>query len=109
MSVNESIAALAEFVDRAGFLAGDDIQGREDLSRYLEANPLYASLNVKLRAPTDLRTVTSELLHGRDERTPPLVVAGHVVPHGLPWCLELGGRMEGESAHGWVPFVDGAR
>ena len=29
MSVNESIAALAELVDRAGFLVGDDIQGRE--------------------------------------------------------------------------------
>ena len=29
MSVNDSIAALAGLVDRAGFLAGDDIQGRE--------------------------------------------------------------------------------
>ncbi len=36
-------------------------QGREDLTQYLEANPLYASVNVKLRSPAELRTVTDAL------------------------------------------------
>ncbi len=36
-------------------------QGREDLTKYLEANPLYASLNVKLRSPGDLDAVTGAL------------------------------------------------
>jgi cell division transport system permease protein len=36
-------------------------QGREDLTRYLETNPLYASLNVRLTAPTDLDVVAEAL------------------------------------------------
>ncbi len=36
-------------------------QGRPDLTTSLEANPLYASLNVKLRAPTDYRAVAEAL------------------------------------------------
>ncbi len=36
-------------------------QGREDLTKFLDSNPLYASINVKLRHPSDLDTVTSAL------------------------------------------------
>jgi cell division transport system permease protein len=36
-------------------------QGREDLSRYLPYNPLYASLEVKLVDPTDVRAVGDAL------------------------------------------------
>jgi cell division transport system permease protein len=36
-------------------------QGREDLSKYLDTNPLYASVNVKLRDPRDLGAVTEVL------------------------------------------------
>jgi cell division transport system permease protein len=43
------------------FRATQAAQGREDLSGYLESNPLYASINVKLRDPTDLETVTTAL------------------------------------------------
>ena len=34
-----------------------EAQGREDLTRYLDANPLYASLEVKLVDPTRIREV----------------------------------------------------
>jgi cell division transport system permease protein len=36
-------------------------QGREDLTRYLDSNPLYASLEVKLRDPSDVRVVGDAL------------------------------------------------
>jgi cell division transport system permease protein len=36
-------------------------QGRDDLTRYLETNPLYASVNVKLRRPSDLQVVSDTL------------------------------------------------
>jgi cell division transport system permease protein len=36
-------------------------QGREDLTRYLEANPLPASIEVKLTDPRDLQTVVAAL------------------------------------------------
>jgi cell division transport system permease protein len=36
-------------------------QGREDLTGYLESNPLYASVNVKLRSPSDLDSVAGAL------------------------------------------------
>jgi cell division transport system permease protein len=36
-------------------------QGEEDLTRYLDANPLHASLEVKLRDPTDFGTVMDVL------------------------------------------------
>jgi cell division transport system permease protein len=39
-------------------------QGREDLTRYLDSNPLYASLEVKLADPTGVGVVTQAL---RDE------------------------------------------
>ncbi|MBA3235248.1 MAG: ABC transporter permease [Chloroflexi bacterium] len=36
-------------------------QGREDLTRYLDANPLYASLEVKLKDPSQVRVVGDAL------------------------------------------------
>ena len=36
-------------------------QGEEDLTRYLDSNPLHASLEVKLRDPTDFGTVMESL------------------------------------------------
>ncbi len=36
-------------------------QGREDLTRYLDANPLYASLEVKLKDPSQVRVVGDTL------------------------------------------------
>jgi cell division transport system permease protein len=36
-------------------------QGREDLTRYLDTNPLYASLDVKLADPSYVRTVSDAL------------------------------------------------
>ncbi len=57
--------ASVEFVTRdealARFKAAQEAQGREDLTKYLESNPLYASLNVKLTAPSGLDAVTSAL------------------------------------------------
>ena len=41
-------------------------QGREDLTRYLESNPLYASVEVRLRDPRDLDAIVNSL---RDETT----------------------------------------
>jgi len=61
-------AASVEFVSRdealRRFREAQLAQGREDLTKYLEANPLYASINVKLTAPGDLDAVASAL---RDE------------------------------------------
>ena len=57
--------ASVEFVSRdqalERFKATQAAQGREDLTQYLESNPLYASINVKLTDPSDLETVTSAL------------------------------------------------
>ena len=57
--------ASVEFISRDAalerFRATQEAQGREDLSQYLEANPLYASINVKLESPTDLDAVTAAL------------------------------------------------
>lgn len=57
--------ASVEFVSRdqalEQFRETQQAQGREDLSVYLEANPLYASVNVKLRNPADLQAVTDAL------------------------------------------------
>jgi cell division transport system permease protein len=57
--------ASVEFVTRdqalERFREAQDAQGREDLTKYLEANPLYASINVKLRSPTDLDVVAEAL------------------------------------------------
>ena len=50
--------ASVEFVSRdealERFKATQAAQGREDLTQYLESNPLYASINVKLTDPQDL-------------------------------------------------------
>ena len=43
-----------------------EAQGREDLTKYLESNPLYASLNVKLTSPGDLEVVAEALRAGPD-------------------------------------------
>ena len=57
--------ASVEFVSRdealARFKAAQQAQGREDITQYLESNPLYASVNVKLDSPNDLDTVTNLL------------------------------------------------
>jgi cell division transport system permease protein len=57
--------ASVEFVSRdealSRFREAQQAQGREDLTQYLESNPLYASVNVKLRSPTDLDAVTGVL------------------------------------------------
>ena len=65
--------ASVEFVSRdealARFRAQQQAQGREDITSSLDANPLYASLNVKLKDPAQLDAVASVL---RDD----LVVRG---------------------------------
>lgn len=57
--------ASVEFVSRdealQRFRETQAAQGREDVTQYLEANPLYASVNVKLRHPSDLKTVVDAL------------------------------------------------
>ena len=57
--------ASVEFVSREEalrrFREAQTAQGREDLTKYLEANPLYASINVKLTAPGDLAAVVAAL------------------------------------------------
>jgi cell division transport system permease protein len=57
--------ASVEFISRDEaldrFKATQEAQGRTDLSQYLESNPLYASINVKLASPTELDSVTSAL------------------------------------------------
>ena len=57
--------ASVEFVSRdealARFRETQQAQGREDLTKYLEANPLHASLNVRLTRPADLDAVTAAL------------------------------------------------
>ena len=57
--------ASADFTTRdealAKFRATQEAQGREDLTQYLDSNPLYASVNVKLTAPSDLDAVAGAL------------------------------------------------
>jgi cell division transport system permease protein len=57
--------ASVEFVSRdealARFRAAQEAQGREDLTRYLESNPLYASVNVRLTSPGGLDAVAGAL------------------------------------------------
>jgi cell division transport system permease protein len=63
--------ASVEFVSRdaalARFKEAQAAQGRQDLTASLDSNPLYASVNVKLRSPADLDSITTTL------RTDPLV------------------------------------
>ena len=58
------VASVA-YVDRDAalerFRASMAAQGREDLTRYLDSNPLYASLEVRLVDPTDVRAVGDAL------------------------------------------------
>jgi cell division transport system permease protein len=58
------VASVA-YVDRdaalARFRASMAAQGREDLTRYLDSNPLFASLEVKLVDPSDVRAVGDAL------------------------------------------------
>ena len=57
--------ASVEFITREvaleRFRLAQEAQGREDLTKYLESNPLYASLNVKLTSPGDLEVVAETL------------------------------------------------
>jgi cell division transport system permease protein len=57
--------ASVEFVSREQaleeFRAAQEAQGREDLTQYLESNPLYASVNVRLTSPSDLDAVATAL------------------------------------------------
>ena len=57
--------ASVQFVSRdealAKFRETQLAQGREDLTKYLEANPLHASVNVRLTRPQDLDAVTNAL------------------------------------------------
>jgi cell division transport system permease protein len=57
--------ASVEFISRDEaldqFRATQQAQGHEDLSKYLESNPLYASINVKLTNPSQLDRVTQAL------------------------------------------------
>lgn len=57
--------AAVEFVSReqalADFRESMRQQGREDLTPYLDSNPLYASLEVKLSDPRDVKVVSDAL------------------------------------------------
>jgi cell division transport system permease protein len=57
--------ASVEFISRdqalANFRAQQQAQGRVDITSSLDTNPLYASLNVKLRDPSKLDAVASAL------------------------------------------------
>jgi cell division transport system permease protein len=57
--------ASVVYVSRADaltrFRASMEAQGREDLTRYLDANPLYASMEVKLVDPSQVRIVGDAL------------------------------------------------
>ncbi len=58
------VASVA-YVDRdealVRFRASMQAQGREDLTRYLDANPLYASIEVKMVDPSQVRVVGDAL------------------------------------------------
>ena len=58
-------SSSVEFISRdqalEQFRQTQEAQGREDLTKYLESNPLYASVNVKLTHPTDYDTVANAL------------------------------------------------
>jgi cell division transport system permease protein len=56
-----SVSYISRDEALANFRAQMQAQGREDLTRYLDANPLYASLNVKLVDPSRIRIVNDAL------------------------------------------------
>ena len=59
-----SVAYISRDQALADFRASMKEQGREDLTQYLDSNPLYASLEVKLAQPAGVTVVTQAL---RDE------------------------------------------
>lgn len=61
MSAVESVAYVNrdEALDR--FRASMEAQGREDLTQYLDSNPLFASLEVKLVDPSQVRSIGDAL------------------------------------------------
>jgi cell division transport system permease protein len=61
MPETASVAFITRDQALERFHQAQEAQGREDLTRYLESNPLYASLNVKLTAPTDYQVVAEAL------------------------------------------------
>ena len=70
VQLRERVEAMSE-VESAEYISRDEAldefresmqaQGREDLTRYLDSNPLYASLEVKLVDPGEVRAVTAAL------------------------------------------------
>ncbi|MFL5672782.1 MAG: permease-like cell division protein FtsX [Chloroflexota bacterium] len=52
-----SVAYISRNEALTRFRASMQAQGREDLTRYLDANPLYASMEVKLVNPSQVRVV----------------------------------------------------
>lgn len=58
--------ASVEFVSRDAaleqFQQVEAAQGQDDLTQYLDSNPLYARINVRLRQPSDL-TIVADALH----------------------------------------------
>jgi cell division transport system permease protein len=61
MPETASVEYITRDVALERFRAAQEAQGREDLTKYLESNPLYASLNVKLTSPGDLEVVAQAL------------------------------------------------
>jgi cell division transport system permease protein len=57
----ESVTYVSRDQALAAFRASMAAQGREDLTRYLDANPLYASLEVKMIDPAQVRVVGDAL------------------------------------------------
>ena len=53
----DSVAYIDRDMALQRFRASMEAQGREDLTQYLESNPLYASLEVKLKDPSAVRVV----------------------------------------------------
>jgi cell division transport system permease protein len=56
-----SVAYVSRDEALVRFRASMQAQGREDLTRYLDANPLYASLEVKMVDPSQVRVVGDAL------------------------------------------------
>jgi len=56
-----SVAYISRAEALTRFRASMQAQGREDLTRYLDANPLYASMEVKLIDPSQVRVVGDAL------------------------------------------------
>jgi cell division transport system permease protein len=63
MPIVASIAYVSRDEALVRFRASMEAQGRNDLTQYLDSNPLYASLEVKLKDPSKVRDV-GEALRG---------------------------------------------